>query len=376
MPALAGQSYVSPEQGGNMAAPKVFVSSTCFDLGEIRDSIRTFIRAFGFDPVLSEYGDVFYHPDLHTHEACIHEISNCQLFLLIIGGRFGGSYVYEKDKSITNAEYEAAVTNRIPIFTYVKKSVLENHQLYQDNKDKPFIKEITFPAIEKQEDAISIFEFINRVRKASLNNGYESFEFAKEIEEHLRKQWAGMFFEYIRTRELKEQFANTNQLLAALEASSEKLEAITKGIYQNVDQENYVKNIGRIEIEAKARYFVSRIFSEVRSGGIHVKSPEEIDYVYTIDPAGLDWYEYLVDVGLFEVKEDNDDELMLCLPDDKIENHSERDFGYIGISVKKKMSNLFQRRLKDAFDNGFKRLSFEERKKILEPYVFISSEED
>ena len=80
-----------------MANPKVFISSTCFDLKEVRESLSRFVNGFGFDAVLSEHGDVFYHPDLHTHEACVHEVSNCQLFILLIGGRFGGSYVKNKE---------------------------------------------------------------------------------------------------------------------------------------------------------------------------------------------------------------------------------------------------------------------------------------
>ncbi len=50
-----------------MAVPKVFVSSTCFDLSEIREQLSRFISNYGFESVLSEHGDVFYHPDLHTH---------------------------------------------------------------------------------------------------------------------------------------------------------------------------------------------------------------------------------------------------------------------------------------------------------------------
>lgn len=73
-----------------MANPRVFVSSTCYDLGEVRDSLYSFIKSYNFDPVLSERGDVFYHPELHTHDSCIKEIENCQIFVLIIGGRFGG----------------------------------------------------------------------------------------------------------------------------------------------------------------------------------------------------------------------------------------------------------------------------------------------
>ena len=42
-----------------MAVPKVFISSTCFDLSEIREQLSRFISNYGFEPVLSEHGDVF-----------------------------------------------------------------------------------------------------------------------------------------------------------------------------------------------------------------------------------------------------------------------------------------------------------------------------
>ena len=96
-----------------MAIPRVFVSSTCYDLGEIREAIGGFCEGFGFEAVLSDRGDVFYHPDLHTHNSCIFEVQNCHLLVLIIGGRFGGAYISDKQKSITNAEYAAAREKKI-----------------------------------------------------------------------------------------------------------------------------------------------------------------------------------------------------------------------------------------------------------------------
>ena len=42
-----------------MATQKFLISSTCFDLKEVRDSISRFIKSFGFDPVLSEHGGCF-----------------------------------------------------------------------------------------------------------------------------------------------------------------------------------------------------------------------------------------------------------------------------------------------------------------------------
>ncbi len=94
-----------------MARPRVFVSSTCFDLYEVRDSLKAFIQSYGFEPILSERGDVYYNPDLHTHDSCLIEVLNCQLFILIIGGRFGGESKIDPEKSIVNMEFDTAKNN-------------------------------------------------------------------------------------------------------------------------------------------------------------------------------------------------------------------------------------------------------------------------
>ncbi len=359
-----------------MATPSVFVSSTCFDLSEIRDSLRRFILNYGFNTVLSDYGDIFFHPDLHTHEACIQEISNCQIFVLIIGGRFGGRYISAKDKSITNAEYEAAVEQKIPIFTYIKKSVLDNHQLYQDNKNKSFINEIEFPAINNQTDAISIFEFINRVKKASVNNGYESFEIAKEIEDHLKKQWAGMFFEYLRTREFKEQFKTTNQLLLALNSSSDKLEAIVKNIYQNVDKDHFIENMKKIEIEARAKFFIDNTFEKLCPGGVYLASTQIKENMLSIEPSTYQWYEYLIAIGLMCIYSDTEEEFMILKNDEYLRheycNIEEGDIAISGWGIQKKSTNQFQQSVKDSFDNGFKYLNLQDRIKYLSPHLHVA----
>ncbi len=155
-----------------MAFPRVFVSSTCYDLGEIRDGLVSFITSYSYEPVLSERGDIFYHPDFHTHESCIQEIDNCQLFILIIGGRFGGHYIIDRKKSMVNAEYEAARHCAIPVFSFIKREVLEDLRLYEKNKaNKDIVGKIVFPSIEQQEYAHDIFELINEVRNSPVNNG-------------------------------------------------------------------------------------------------------------------------------------------------------------------------------------------------------------
>ncbi|MDQ2075168.1 DUF4062 domain-containing protein [Marinimicrobium sp. ABcell2] len=242
-----------------MASPKVFLSSTCFDLTEVRDSLVSFCNGFGFDVVTSENGDVFYHPDLHTHESCINEVSNCQILILIIGGRFGGGYKVDPRKSITNAEYLAAKELGIPVFTFVKKGVLSDHFVFQKNKEKDFAVEIEYPSIENQKYAKNIFSFIDSVRASKVNNGLFDFQLARDIHEKLRKQWAGMFFDFLTQRSVSNQLRTTNESITNLSIASKKIEELVKNIYRQVDEVGANASILTIDTEGEASKFFSSI---------------------------------------------------------------------------------------------------------------------
>ena len=345
-----------------MATPKVFVSSTCFDLKEVRDSISRFIKSFGFDPVLSEHGDVFYHLDLHTHESCIHEISNCQLFVLIIGGRFGGTYDIDKTKSITNAEYDAARELNIPVFTYIKKGVYDNHHTFQANKNKTFIQDMEFPNIEKKENAINIFNFIDQVRKSKTNNAFETFETANEIEIHLRKQWAGMFFEYLKNRELKEQVNAANIMLSTLKTSNEKLQEMVKILYTPEQQK---EPLNSIEYKYNAIEFFELVLkSPSNENKNYLAEESKLDELTKIDPNTYSWTDYLIKLGAFRL----------------FKTTYNKDLEFIGIGkhdwlieiddkLNRKEVEKILKIYSEKFENGIKKLSEEERKQILEKFV-------
>ncbi|WP_080433087.1 DUF4062 domain-containing protein [Burkholderia ubonensis] len=84
-----------------MATSRVSISSTCYDLKYIRENLKYFIRNIGCEPVLSEDGSVFFDLAKHTHDSCLTEVQNCQIFFLTIGGRFGGEF-NGKSTSIAN----------------------------------------------------------------------------------------------------------------------------------------------------------------------------------------------------------------------------------------------------------------------------------
>ncbi len=202
-----------------MPSPKVFVSSTCYDLGMAREQLRSFLLRLGYDPLLSEYSDILYDPRTHTHTSCIEEVPNADMIIVLIGSRFGGRIVPEalssidlenlinssfdvtvlndpEKLSITQLEVLKAIDDSVPVFAFVEEKVMHDHFVYQKNKD--LVDKINFPSIDKPESAKYIFEFINFLQHRNKGNSVISFSKVEDIENHLKKQWGALFQKLLR----------------------------------------------------------------------------------------------------------------------------------------------------------------------------------
>ncbi|MDV2488919.1 DUF4062 domain-containing protein [Acinetobacter johnsonii] len=100
-----------------MAKPRIFVSSTYYDLKHIRASLSLFIDSLGYESILFEKGQIAFVSDDPLDISCYREAASADIFVLIIGGRYGSetSEVPIKSKSqytdynsITHKEYETA----------------------------------------------------------------------------------------------------------------------------------------------------------------------------------------------------------------------------------------------------------------------------
>lgn len=247
-----------------MAGAKIFVSSTCYDLSILRAELRNFILSLGHEPVMSEYADVLYDPRTHTHTSCINEVNNCDIMVVIIGSRFGGSSVPQaldqvdlaalKDKSkassfitddkpisITQLEVLKAIENNIPIYAFIEKKLYYEHEIYVKNKDKPeVIKNMVFPAIDKPETAPYIFGFLDFIRKRNSGNFFFQFERLQEIEDILKKQWSAYF-----QRLLFEQ-RNRDEEVKQIDRLNEQFQDLKTAIItsiQNVNQREVANGI-------------------------------------------------------------------------------------------------------------------------------------
>lgn len=165
-----------------MARVNIFVSSTCYDLSQIRDDLKRCIIDLGHNPILSELKDFPVDPMKSNSENCINAINNeADIFVLIIGDRYGS--VLETGKSITNTEFIAALSKGIPIYTFSLKKMTTILPLWENNPNADYSNIV---------DNNKVFEFLSDVRK---KRGLWNFEFerAQDITEILKAQLSNLF---------------------------------------------------------------------------------------------------------------------------------------------------------------------------------------
>ncbi len=215
-----------------MPSPRIFISSTCYDLKYIRENLKFFMRNLGYEPILSEEGNVFYDPDLNVQDACLVEVSACQMFVLIIGGKYGSRY-RDTEKSITNAEFQEAVKAKIPIFALVERTVYEQFRVFCENIKNRSCKpeKIRFPAV----DSTKIFCFIKEVQQNTTNNALIPFSNYEEMQSYLKQQWAGLMFRFLTSESESKRLTDT---LNALSRATEKIEYLTRQVADSVATPN------------------------------------------------------------------------------------------------------------------------------------------
>jgi len=173
--------------------PTVMVSSTFYDLRQIRNDLYLFISEnLGYIPLLSEFPSFPIDPDVDTIENCRRRVEqNADILVLVIGGRYG-SIDTKSEKSITNLEFLTARAKGIPIYVFVDKSVLSILPVWKTNPEGNFSAVVDSP---------KLFEFIELIRKEERVWTFE-FDNAQDITTTLRIQFAYLFRDALRIKQI------------------------------------------------------------------------------------------------------------------------------------------------------------------------------
>lgn len=155
----------------------LFVSSTCYDLSQVRADLADFAKSLGFEPILSELDSFPVDPSSDTVANCLEVVrSRADLFLLVVGGRYGS--ITDLGKSVTNLEFLEATAKGIPRYVFVKRDIIALLPTWRANPEANFSASVDTP---------KLFEFVSNLR-GSGDLWVFPFDTAQEITQTLRKQ--------------------------------------------------------------------------------------------------------------------------------------------------------------------------------------------
>ena len=228
-----------------MAVPRVFISSTFYDLQHVRNDLFMFLKGLGYEPVMHDKGSVTYSQSIPLENSCYDELSSCDIVVCIIGNKYGTQSSYNS-YSITMNELEHAISLRKKVYIYILKDVDTENRVYEKNKNGDFQ-----PCYV---DDIRIHEYISELRKKIKSNPICSFETVQDITENLRIQFAGLF-QYLLGREHSLVEAKTYQDLQNI---ADSIQSITNEL--TVQNEGFLECIkGSIFFPLQPVRFVQKL---------------------------------------------------------------------------------------------------------------------
>lgn len=176
-----------------MAKPRVFISSTFYDLRQIRVELDKFIEGLGYEPVRNEEGDIPYGKDEALQAYCYKEIANIDVLVSIIGSRYGSAGIIkekEQEYSVSQLELKTALKEDKQVFVFIDKNVFTEYETYILNKNNENV-------IYKYVDNVNIYKFIEEIKALPHNNNIKGFETVEDITSYLREQFAGLFKQFM-----------------------------------------------------------------------------------------------------------------------------------------------------------------------------------
>jgi len=155
--------------------PSVFLSSTIYDLKDLRNSVQTALGEKGYEVLASEAGSIPIDSTKHSYEICLEAARKCDCLIAIIDRRFGG-LMPDKKTSITLAEIEAASGNRRHVLAFVRQGVWDAMEVCKTYKKAGY----PFVASKVVEDE-RVFDVIDAIRKRATGNWLLQFNLPADL---------------------------------------------------------------------------------------------------------------------------------------------------------------------------------------------------
>ena len=133
---------------------KIFLSSTCYDLTDLRAVLEDYLEKLGHQILLSDRSDFPVDPNQHRHDVCVENAAKSELIIVIIDRRFGALYSGDNSISVTWAEARAALAAEVNMIVFVRRAVFTERRTWKKN-----------PSLEPAHcDDARVFKFIDELQ--------------------------------------------------------------------------------------------------------------------------------------------------------------------------------------------------------------------
>ncbi len=184
-----------------MPVPKqldVFISSTCFDLIDLRAELGRYLKERGFYVRLSDdpTSDFSVEASTDSIESCLANVAASDAVVCVIDRRYGGSLKdgKYKGKSATHAEIDLARELAKPIFFFIRDRAANEFAFMRDNGTTLRTRWVEEVDQGKRDKWLDFVMGVSKLpRHAKWSNWYDSFTDVVDLKELVHKRLGDSF---------------------------------------------------------------------------------------------------------------------------------------------------------------------------------------
>lgn len=260
-----------------MAKPRIFISSTYYDLRYVREALKNFINLYDFESILNEFGRVTYKHNYSLDKSCFDEVKNSDMLILIVGGRYGSSITqngkinysfYDEYTSITSEEFRTAYANNIPIYIFIESNVESEYYTYTKNLEN---NTISYAHV----DSVNILKFIYDLKNEFSNNVIFTFHNIADITDILRSQWAGLFHSLLKEKKEKSEATKVKDSIEKLNLLTDNINSMITAVGKNIlkDNDDFIDILNKQKMNS-LKYIVKTMVNEIEFEGEKITKEE------------------------------------------------------------------------------------------------------
>ncbi len=222
----------------------VFLSSTVYNLVDLRAELKRYLAELGYTPYLSE-GEGFHDstPEMTPYESCLKVLSTASIMVLIIDGKYGKAFKWDawndivKNRTVspTHAEYLLANATQKRTLVFIRKELLTYYEMYRTAK-------------KNGEKGENLRKIVSKVLPEYIS--FETLEFIHEIKTTEPIPWIK---EFIDVTDIKEELKSKmlNELAELFLIKNQHVETLIRAFssaLMKMNPEERVTNLRKIGV--------------------------------------------------------------------------------------------------------------------------------